>query len=391
MRVKNITIALLTFILQMNYIYSCKKDDTKIPDLKFSNVSINEGNIGITKAKVTFTLSETTANDVTFTLSTVDGSAKAGVDYIEAINNSVSIPSGEKSITIEISIIANNYFEFNKAFQLELSDIKNAATTLNKLTITILNDDTYLPPLLPDGYMTPNTYPGMQLVWSDEFTDTQLNTQWWNYEKGASGWGNNELENYTDSKDNAYLENGNLIIKAIKGNSSNTYTSARITTKGKKEFTYGRIDIRAKLPKGKGIWPALWMLGANIDQVNWPASGEIDIMEFLGHDLSTVYGTVHYNGAGHQYKGSKYILPSADSFCDKYHIYTLVWQADYMIWYVDYQKYFEVNAGDIAFSAFQLKQFFIFNVAVGGNWPGNPDDTTVFPQSMIVDYVRVFQ
>ena len=391
MRVKNITIAFIAFILQINYIYSCKKDVVKLPELKFSNVSINEGNTDLTIAKVTFTLSETTSNDVTFIYSTLDGSAKSGVDYIAAMNNSLTISSGEKSKTIEISILANNYFEFNKAFQIELSDIKNATSTLNKLTITILNDDTYLPQLLPDGYITPNTYLGMQLIWSDEFSDNQLNTEWWNYEKGASGWGNNELENYTDSKDNSYLENGNLIIKAIKGNGTNTYTSARITTKGKKEFTYGRIDIRAKLPRGKGIWPALWMLGANIDQVSWPACGEIDIMEFLGHDLSAVYSTVHYNGTGHQSKGSKYILPTNDSFCDKYHIYTLVWQADYMIWYVDYKKYFEVRAGDIDYSAFQLKQFLIFNVAVGGNWPGNPDETTVFPQSMTVDYVRVFK
>lgn len=391
MRKKNLLIVLIIFILQLNYIYSCKKNEIKIPDLKFSNVSIDEGNVGETNVKVTFTLSEVTSNDVSFTYSTLDGTAKAGVDYVQASNNSVSISAGEISKTIELLILSNNYFEFNKTFQIELSDIKNATSLSNKLTITILNDDSYVPQVVSDGYITPNTYPGMQLVWSDEFSDNQLNSQWWNYEKGASGWGNNELENYTDSKDNVFLENGSLIIKAIKADGANTYTSGRITTKGKKEFTYGRIDIRAKLPKGKGIWPALWMLGANIDQVSWPSCGEIDIMEFLGHNLSTVYGTVHYNVGGHQSKGSKYILPANDSFCDKYHIYTIIWQADYMEWYVDYHKYFQVKAGDISFSAFQLKQFFIFNVAVGGSWPGNPDDTTIFPQSMTVDYIRVFQ
>jgi beta-glucanase (GH16 family) len=388
---KTTLIVLIVLILQIPYTYSCKKETTKIPELTFTSVSINEGNVGETKAKITFTLSEAASSDVTFTYSTVDGTAKAGVDYAMASNASVTISAGEKYKAIELSIIPNTYFEFNKSFQVQIANVKNASALSNSITVTILNDDSYTPTLATDGYITPDAYPGMKLVWSDEFSGTQLNTDWWNYEKGAGGWGNNELENYTDSQENSYLENGNLIIKAIKGSASNSYTSARLTTKGKKEFTYGRIDIRAKLPKGKGIWPALWMLGANIDQVNWPTCGELDIMEFLGHDLATVYGTVHYNLSGHQYKGSSYVLSSGDNFCDKYHIYTLVWQKDYLQWYVDYQKYFEVKIGDIDFTAFQLKQFFIFNVAVGGNWPGNPDDTTVFPQMMTVDYVRVFQ
>jgi beta-glucanase (GH16 family) len=164
-----------------------------------------------------------------------------------------------------------------------------------------------------------------------------------------------------------------------------------MVTKGKREFTYGRIDIRAKMPYGQGIWPALWMLGGNIGSVSWPACGEIDIMEYLGHDVAKIYGTVHYDKNGHQYTGGSSSLASGDGYDQKFHVFTIVWQQSGLTWYRDYIKYFEVSASAINYAAFTLPQFFIFNVAVGGNWPGNPNSSTVFTQTMQVDYVRVFQ
>ena len=159
-------------------------------------------------------------------------------------------------------------------------------------------------------------------------------------------------------------------------------------------FKFGRIDIRAKLPVGKGMWPALWMLGTNISSVGWPACGEIDNMELIGTKPSTVYGTLHWSNAGgsHASKGSDFELPSGD-FSNQFHVFSIVWAENNIQWYVDDQKYLDISISDVGAGnyPFNMSQFFIFNVAVGGNWPGSPDNTTEFPQRMFVDYIRVFQ
>lgn len=235
-----------------------------------------------------------------------------------------------------------------------------------------------------------------KLVWSDEFNYTGLpDSTKWSYDVGGNGWGNNELQYYTDRTDNAYLTNGNLIIEAKKeAFGGRDYTSARLITKGKKDFTFGRVDIRAKLPKGKGIWPALWMLGKKIDQVNWPNCGEIDIMEVIGSKPNIVNGTVHYGAQGATTSISKtatYTLPSGD-FSDKFNVFSLIWTQDNMEILVNDISYFKTNRTTVgSIYPFNEPFFMLFNVAVGGNWPGSPDATTVFPQQMIVDYIRVFK
>jgi beta-glucanase (GH16 family) len=167
-----------------------------------------------------------------------------------------------------------------------------------------------------------------------------------------------------------------------------------MTTQGKKTFKFGRIDIRAKLPVSKGLWPALWMLGANITSVGWPLCGETDIMELVGTAPSTVVGTLHWGIAGgsHMSKGANYVLSSGD-FSKEFHVFSIIWQQNSIQWLIDDQSYLTVNSDYVGSDVypFNADQFFIFNVAVGGNWPGPPDYTTVFPQRMFVDYVRVFQ
>jgi beta-glucanase (GH16 family) len=162
---------------------------------------------------------------------------------------------------------------------------------------------------------------------------------------------------------------------------------------GKKEFKYGRVDIRAALPKGQGIWPALWMLGSNFSDVGWPMCGEIDIMELVGGDGkdNIVHGTTHWdnNGSYANYGGS-YRLPTG-IFNDEFHVFTIIWDESKIAWLVDDKQYHSIDISPAALSEFRQEFFFIFNVAVGGNWPGSPDGTTEFPQRMIVDYVRVFQ
>ncbi len=244
------------------------------------------------------------------------------------------------------------------------------------------------------GYSTPLTYDGWSRIWNDEFDAAELNESYWNYElgTGSNGWGNNELQHYR--RENTSLDQGYLIIEAKRESfSGSQYTSSRLTTEGKFDFKYGRVDIRAKLPRGQGIWPALWMLGANFRSVGWPYCGEIDVMEMIGGEGkdNVVHGTIHWdnNGTKADYGGSEQL--SSGIFYDEFHVFSIIWDSDAITWYLDDEQFHTVSITPAALSEFQEEFFFIFNVAVGGNWPGSPNSSTNFPQRMIVDYVRVFQ
>ena len=250
------------------------------------------------------------------------------------------------------------------------------------------------------GYTTPLTYPNYTLVWNDEFDGTSLNEGDWNFEIGTgnNGWGNNELQYY--KRENVSVENGRLIINAKNEFfNNNNYTSSRVTTQGKKSFKYGRIDIRARMPEGQGLWPALWMLGDNINTAGWPSCGEIDIMEMIGGTTTdsrgdgVTHGTVHWSDASGNranYGQGKRLGPG-QKLSDQFNVYSIVWNSSGITWYFNDQQYNSVNTTPAALSEFNQNFFFIFNVAVGGDWPGSPDNTTQFPQKMQVDYVRVFQ
>lgn len=243
-----------------------------------------------------------------------------------------------------------------------------------------------------------------QLFWSDEFNGAKgssVDPQIWTQEVGGQGWGNSELEFYTLGTKNAYQDGtGNLVLKAIKEKSNFgcwygncQYTSARLTTKGKIERTYGRFEARIRIPYGQGIWPAFWLLGADIATTGWPNCGEIDVMENIGREPSTVHGTVHGSG----YSGGNGIgvsFSSAQKFSDGFHVYAIEWEPDVIRWYVDDALYQTRTPKDLPEGAkwvFDHNFFLILNLAVGGGWPGNPDAKSVFPQSMKVDYVRVFE
>jgi beta-glucanase (GH16 family) len=235
-----------------------------------------------------------------------------------------------------------------------------------------------------------------QLVWSDEFNDTSLNSNVWNIEVNDNGGGNNELQYYTARPENIRLEDGNLVIEARKENYlTRNYTSGRITTQNKVFFKLGRIEARMKLPYGKGIWPAFWLLGQSISTISWPNCGEIDIMEMIGGGTndSRVYTTLHWgpvtNGTHPSY-GTSYTLPSG-KFADDYHIFAIEWDENSIRGYCDNTQYYNIDISKAGLEAFHKNFFIIFNLAVGGNWPGNPDATTVFPQQMLVDYVRVYK
>jgi beta-glucanase (GH16 family) len=244
------------------------------------------------------------------------------------------------------------------------------------------------------GYVSPENYPGMTLVWRDEFNGSSLDPMFWNFEEGngTEGWGNQELQYYR--KENTRVNSGYLTITAKKESfGGKEYTSSRITTEAKKDFLYGRIDFRAKLPKGQGIWPAFWALGANIRTTPWPFCGEIDIMEMVGGGPgkdNTAHGTVHYEDGGHKYIGGSTTLTSGDFF-DKFHVFSLVWTERSLKWYVDNNEFFTFDTTGASKDEFRRSYFLLINLAVGGNWPGAPSASTAFPQKYIVDYVRVFQ
>jgi beta-glucanase (GH16 family) len=253
---------------------------------------------------------------------------------------------------------------------------------------------------------TPSPEP-WELVWEDTFDGAagqRPDERWWSHEVGGDGWGNQELQYYTDETSAAALDgDGHLVITAAAGPPSDgslcwygecRYTSARLTTEGRVEVEYGRVEVRARLPLGEGMWPAFWMLGANIDLKGWPNAGEIDVMEHIGRQPATVHGTVHgptYSGAdgiggSHRFDDG---LPS-----DGFHTYAIEWEPDRIRWYVD-----DVHYGTLLPTllpkaerwVFDHPFFLILNLAVGGQWPGEPTEDTTFPQTFTIDHVRVYR
>lgn len=244
--------------------------------------------------------------------------------------------------------------------------------------------DVVVPPV--DTTKAVTVKPVYSLVWSDDFNGTAVDTSKWVFETGGGGWGNNELE-YYQSK-NATVSNGNLVITAKKESvGGEPYTSTRMTTQDKFSQTYGRIEARMKLPLGQGMWPAFWMLGANINTVSWPQCGELDIMEHI-NSTNTIYGTMHWNVNGHVQYGSTIESTPAD-----YHVYAIEWDANEIRWYVDNLLF---QTGNIknninTTGAFHLPFFIIFNFALGGNFPNTAVDESLLPASMYVDYVKVYK
>jgi len=242
-----------------------------------------------------------------------------------------------------------------------------------------------------------------KLVWSDEFNavdGTLPDPAKWGFDVGGGGWGNKELESYTSRPTNVQQRGGNLVITALKeeytgkDGVARPYTSARIKTKGLFSQAYGRIEARMQLPVGKGIWPAFWMLGDDIGSVGWPKAGEIDIMENIG-EAGRIYSTLHGPGySGANGISAKYDLPAGEVVNTGFHVYAVEWSPNNIRFYFDDKLIAERTPADLPAGAkwvYDHPFFLILNVAVGGGWPGYPDETTAFPQRMLVDYVRVYK
>ncbi|MGL4412024.1 MAG: glycoside hydrolase family 16 protein [Bacteroidales bacterium] len=277
------------------------------------------------------------------------------------------------------------YFPFKGEYNITLiGDNENEKCQFSQKVVIDTDDDSYSK--------------NFKLVWSDEFDGTSVNRDFWTFETGASGWGNNELQNYTDGE-NASVKDGILTIQARKTGSMATqkrgeYTSTRMVTKDKQEFQYGRIEARMKMPKGVGTWAAFWMLGADFPETMWPHCGEIDIMEYVGFDPNVQNAAMH-NGSsfGNTFNKGKTIVENAE---EDFNVYGVIWDK--------YSIKFYVNSVDNVFYTYQPKEydsstwphnqpyFILFNLAIGGTWGGKKGvDDTIFPANFLVDYVRVYQ
>lgn len=362
----------LVLVLLASTACACEKAESDLDVLLPANLQVN---VEQEEGKGAITLNLSAENTNYYKVDFGDGTPEEKVNASPVRHTYSS--SGDYTISIQAHATETAYI-----------------STTEEVSISLENVGEPVDGIPTSGYTTPESYAGMQLVWQDEFEGTTLDESAWVFETGtgSGGWGNNELQYYR--KENTSLQDGYLIITAKKEEfGGQPYTSSRIKTQGKKSFQYGRVDIRAALPEGQGIWPALWMLGEDITSVGWPACGEIDIMEMIGGSgrENEVHGTVHWQNEGaHAYYGKPYSL-SNGSFQNEFHVFSIEWTAKEIKWYVDDQLFNTVDITPAELSEFQDDFFFIFNVAVGGQWPGYPDETSTYPQRMVVDYIRVFQ
>lgn len=358
------------YIFSFIFLLGCNKPDNNPPVSLPSNLNtaltINEGLVEV----------EANANNANFyTFTFFEGLDSTVVESTDGLGEYTFCCTGNYTVKTKAHTDYYNYIE-----------------TVDDITITI--DPGFTGGIPTTGYTSPLSYPGYTLVWNDEFDGNTLSSNWVHeIGNGNWGWGNNELEYYRE--ENTSVENGLLVISAKEENfGGKNYTSSRIKTQGIQSFKYGRVDIRAALPFGKGMWPALWMLGDNITSVSWPSCGEIDIMELIGggsYNDRTIYGTIHWDNNGHADYGSNNSLASGVVYAEEFHVFSIIWTPSSIVWLRDDVQYHVADITPSTLNEFHQNFFFILNVAVGGNWPGSPDATTIFPQTMAVDYIRVFQ
>lgn len=244
-------------------------------------------------------------------------------------------------------------------------------------------------------------FEGYTLVWSDEFNDETINRSNWTYETGNGvdfglpvGWGNDELQLYTDTSSNSYIEKNeedeSFLVIAATEDTPASYRSAKMTTYGLQSFRYGKIDARIKLPTAQGMWPALWLLGDNRSEIDWPGCGEIDIVELVGHSPSTAHANVHYTNGNNEYSNDEGMPKTiSQTFDQEYHNFSIDWTPSEINFSLDGEIYKTTNLSDYM-KEFQRSFYLILNIAVGGPWAGNPNASTTFPQKMYVDYIRYY-
>src|SRR6185437_1427983 len=375
---------------------SLPKTSAIIPAISINNVTQARDTAVASTYTFAVSLSQQTTDTVTVSYATADSSAFANTDYTPSSGTLTFLPGNSVGV-VKVTVKPSNLRAANSIFLIKLTNPVNSTLSTPEGNGIIENQGNNLGSDTT-GYQTPSSYVGYKPLWSDEFNESTVNTNYWQYDLGNGGWGNQELECYTDS--NATIAGGYLQIQAKRQNVvyngvNSSYTSTRMNTAGKFSFEYGRIDIRAKLPVAPGMWPALWFLGNDFGTAGWPGCGETDLMELVGSNPHLVTGSIHWlEGNGQEGTlNNTYTLPGGADYSQKFHVFSLVWTKTQITMYVDDIPYMSQSSTSISSGTwpFNQPQFLIMNVAVGGNWPGSPTAQTVFPQSMYVDYVRVFQ
>lgn len=367
-------------------------DLTQFPRVKILDQAVLENEAANIEVQLTWAYEQDVKVDYEVT-SQDNGLADPDDDFIEE-KGTITIPKGNTVGFIPVTIINDVITEADEKFKVILSNPVYGKLINSEATITILNDDEELV-IDGSGYVAPELYQGYLRVWEEDFSGANIDTDIWTHEIGGDGWGNQELQYYTDRLSNSFQSGGYLLIEAKEESfGNNAYTSARLVSQDKYEFEFGRVDIRARLPKGKGLWPALWMLGQDFKEVGWPTCGEIDIMELIGSQPKIIHGTAHYQSTndGAKSNGNSTFLSGGGDYSDEFHVFSIIWRENYIEWQVDGKKFHTLTPNDIDGEwPYNDAFFLILNVAVGGQWPGSPDATTVFPQQMIVDYIRLYQ
>jgi beta-glucanase (GH16 family) len=351
---------------------SCSEESVNEPVILPSNMVIGIEYLGDGVVKASFTAEKAVFYKVNF--------GTPGESLMRVDGNSATktfITKGDFTLQVQAHTTEKDFIE---------------GTQVIRMNVTALGLDPN------SGYVSPTSYDEYDLVWADEFSGSELSTEW-NFELGdgcpvTCGWGSEELQYY--KKENATLVNGNLVITAKKEIvGTNNYTSIRMITQGKKFFTFGRVDIRAKFPKGKGFGPALWMMGENLPEVGWPKAGAIVIAGMVGGSSdkgdATVNGTSYWdNSDKEEFSRGKTVLPFG-ILNDEFHVFSIIWDAQKIVWLKNGVQYHSLDITPSKMDEFQKPFFFIFNLSVGGRTLGVPDEGSVFPQQTSIDYIRVFQ
>ncbi|MCL4106401.1 UNVERIFIED_CONTAM: hypothetical protein GTU68_030359 [Idotea baltica] len=379
-------------------ISACDKEEQitdiiQFPRIKVANTSFVENEAALISVALTWPY--TSPVTVQYELLDLENkSAEAGVDYI-AESGEVVFSPGDTLAQIPVELLDDIISEQDEKFRIQLSDPIYGELLNTEAILTIVNDDNEL---IVDGsgYDAPENYQGYDRVWEDDFSGNAINASTWSHETGNNGWGNNELQNYTDRRsENARVENGKLVIEAHQEKyATRDYTSARLVSKGKGDWLYGRFVTRAKLASGVGVWSAIWMLSSDNIYKGWPHSGEIDILENVGFDPDSLIGTIHtlkYNHLKGTHKNGGVRLSDAQNV---YHEYILEWEENQLRFYVDNLEIFRYDNEGTGAEAWPFDQPFhmILNLAYGGNWGGREGiKPEQLPARMEVDYVRVYQ
>ena len=361
----------LFILLSSLSILSCTNDtptdSVSLPVVSTEGITVAEEDENTT-IDLTLSLDKPFSSDVIINYSTSNGTAESGADYKSISGQSLTFEKGDLSKTVTLTIVGDLFKEATESFYFEITSAINASIATPKVEITITDTDTeeaisdFQVPTT--GYISPASYDGYTLVWQDEFEGEEIANHWkFEIGTGSNGWGNNEKQYYR--AENTSLKDGALVIEAKRENfGGRSYTSSRMITQGMAEFQYGRIDIRAVLPKGQGIWPALWMLGGNFNTVGWPRCGEIDIMEMIGGSgrENNVFGTLHWDNNGSHActcgQGSGYTL-SEGTFADEWHVFSIVWDQNKIEWFVDNNSFKVIDVSQPGLEEFQNEFFFI--------------------------------